>query len=193
MSFVFIFIYFLSIIFISTPSTIAQSTPCNGISISYVYNSGFQIPPTTTSSSDQPYSFKSTLTLTNAGSDRLNSWRVFVGFQNREILVSASNAVLADGTSLPANVSGGVVFGGFPVTDLKTAVETAGDFNQMQARIQLVGTLFGVSSPNASLPANMYLVNDGFLCSAPSSSGMCLDVSVCLPRSRGFKSRWRQI
>ncbi|KAJ0910440.1 hypothetical protein HanRHA438_Chr06g0252321 [Helianthus annuus] len=158
-----------SLTFISIPTTLSQPPTCNGISISYTHNSGFQIPPTVTNSGDQPYNFQSTLTLTNAAADRLNSWRVFIGFQHREVLVSASNAVLADGTSFPANVSGGAVFAGFPVTDLKTAVETAGDFNQMQARVQLVGTQFGVAPPNASLPANMYLVNDGFLCSTPSN------------------------
>ncbi|KAI3783213.1 hypothetical protein L2E82_13278 [Cichorium intybus] len=163
------FIILLFLAFVSIPATISQSPTCNGISISYVYSSGFQIPPTATNTSNQPYTFQSTLTLTNAGADRLKSWRVFVGFQHREFLVSSSNAVLADGTSLPANVTNGAVFAGFPVTDLKTAVETAGDWNQMQARIQLVGTQFGVAPPNVSLPSNMYLVNDGFLCSAPSS------------------------
>lgn len=165
------FIIFLFLAFISIPTTTSQSPTCNGISISYVYNSGFQIPPTATNTTNQPYTFQSTLTLTNAGVDRLKSWRVFVGFQNREFLVSSSNAVLADGTSLPANVTTGAVFAGFPATDLKTAVETAGDWNQMQARIQLVGTQFGVAPPNVSLPSNLYLVNDGFLCSAPSSPG----------------------
>nr|XP_043622826.1 COBRA-like protein 7 [Erigeron canadensis] len=164
-----VFIIFISLTLTLIPKAISQSPICNGISISYVHNSGFQIPPTVTNTADQPYSFASTLTLTNAAADRLKSWRVFVGFQHHEFLVSASNAVLADGTSLPANVTGGVVLAGFPVTDLKTAVETAGDFNQMQARIQLVGTQFGVPPPNASLPVNIYLVNDGFLCSAPSS------------------------
>ncbi|KAK1408931.1 hypothetical protein QVD17_41093 [Tagetes erecta] len=168
MTIVFIFFFFTSLI--SIPTTISQSQTCNGISISYTYNSGFQIPPAAATAADQPYNFQSTLTLTNAGSNRLNSWRVFVGFQHREVLVSATNAVLVDGASFPVNVTGGAVFSGFPVTDLKTAVETAGDFNQMQARIQLVGTQFGVAPPNVSLPVNMYLVNDGFLCSAPSST-----------------------
>lgn len=167
MTIVFIFFIFTSLI--SIPKTISQSQTCNGISISYTYNSGFQIPPTAAIAADQPYNFQSTLTLTNAGSTRLNSWRVFVGFQHREVLVSASNAVLVDGDSFPANVTGGAEFSGFPVTDLKTAVETAGDFNQIQARIQLVGTQFGVAPPNVSLPVNMYLVNDGVLCSAPSN------------------------
>ncbi|KAJ9547600.1 hypothetical protein OSB04_020143 [Centaurea solstitialis] len=162
-------IAFIVLLFsISIPKTLSQSPTCNGISISYVYNSGFQIPPTLPAN-NQPYNFQSTITLTNAAADRLKSWRLFVAFQHREFLVSSSNAVLADGTSLPANVTGGAVFAGFPVTDLKTAVETAGDFNQMQARIQLVGTQFGSAPPNFPLPSNMYLVNDGFVCSNPST------------------------
>ncbi|XP_024968596.1 COBRA-like protein 7 [Cynara cardunculus var. scolymus] len=39
----------------------------------------------------------------------------------------------------------------------------------MQARIQLVGTQFGSAPPNIPLPSTMYLVNDGFLCSDPST------------------------
>ncbi|XP_071687041.1 COBRA-like protein 7 [Rutidosis leptorrhynchoides] len=168
---------FLTTLISLLPKAISQSPTCNGISISYVYNSGFQIPPNTTQTTDQPYNFQSTLVLTNGAAERLKSWRVFVGFKNREFLVSASNAVLADGTSLPANVTGGVVLAGFPVTDLMTAVETAGDFNQMQARIQLVGTEFGVPPSNISLPANVYLVNDGYLCSTPFSPGN--ETQVC--------------
>ncbi|KAI3773179.1 hypothetical protein L6452_04383 [Arctium lappa] len=162
-------IAFIVLLFsISIPTTLSQSPTCNGISISYLYNSGFQIPPVTIPA-DQPYNFQSTLTLTNAAQHRLNSWRLFVAFRHREFLVSASNAVLDDGTSLPANVTGGATFAGFPVTDLKTAVETAGDFNQMQARVQLVGTQFGSAAPNVPLPSTMYLVNEGFLCSDPST------------------------
>nr|GEW47070.1 COBRA-like protein 7 [Tanacetum cinerariifolium] len=167
-----VFTIFILSTFISLPKTISQTQPCNAISLSYVYNSGFQIPPASATPPDQAYNFQSTLTLTNAGTGRLNSWRVFVGFQHREILVSASNAVVVgDGVSFPVNVSGGggVVLAGFPVSDLKSGIETAGDFNQMQARVQLVGTQFGVAPPGVPLPASLYLVNDGYLCSTPSS------------------------
>ncbi|GJV50030.1 COBRA-like protein 7 [Tanacetum coccineum] len=167
-----VFTIFILSTFISLPKTISQTQPCNAISLSYVYNSGFQIPPASATPPDQAYNFQSTLTLTNAGTGRLNSWRVFVGFQHREILVSASNAVVVgDGVSFPVNVSGGggVVLAGFPVSDLKSGIETAGDFNQMQARVQFVGTQFGVAPPGVPLPASLYLVNDGYLCSNPSS------------------------
>ncbi|KAM7486917.1 hypothetical protein LguiA_002926 [Lonicera macranthoides] len=63
--------------------------------------------------------FESSLTILNNGLDELKSFRVFVGFQHDELLVSASNAVLADGTSLPALVGNGTLFAGYPSTDLR--------------------------------------------------------------------------
>lgn len=92
-------------------------------------------------------------------------------FQNDEFLVSASNAVLADGTSLPANVGNGTVFSGFPMSDLKTAIETAGDLTQMQVQVQLLGTQFGVAAPDVPLPKNIQLANDGFICPKASMQG----------------------
>jgi len=76
-------------------------------------------------------------------------------------LVSSSNAVLEDGTTLPAAVGNGTVFAGFPQTDLNTAVEMAGDLKQMQAQISLVGTVFGVALPDVPLPSSIKLANDG--------------------------------
>lgn len=100
------------------------------------------------------------------------NWRVFVGFEHGELLVSATNAVLADGAFLPANVSGGAVFSGSSATDLKTAIETAGDLNQMQAVVELVGTEFGVAPQNASLPGHITLANDGYSCRNLSTQGI---------------------
>lgn len=94
-----------------------------------------------------------------------------MGFRNDEYLVSASNAVLADGTSLPANVGNGTVFAGYPMTDLKTAIETAGDLNQIQVQVKLLGTQFGVAAPSVPLPETIHLANDGFLCPKPSLQG----------------------
>lgn len=107
----------------------------------------------------------------NNGLDELKSWKVFVGFQHDEFLVSASDAVLADGTTLPAAVGNGTVFAGYPMTDLKTAVETAGDLTQMQAQIDLVGTVFGVKPPNVPLPSSINLANDGFICGKAIGQG----------------------
>ncbi|KAK9281174.1 hypothetical protein L1049_004069 [Liquidambar formosana] len=170
---------------ISQPQTQAPPSPppplppppgvgsCNGIFLSYVYNLGYPVPPTLLPSDPlhQPYRFQSTVTILNNGLQELKSWKVFVGFQHNEFLVSASNAVLADGTSLPANVSNGTVFAGFPATDLKTAVETAGDWNQMSIQIQLVGTQFGVGAPDVPMPSTITLANDGYLCPPPTQQG----------------------
>lgn len=94
-----------------------------------------------------------------------------MGFQHGEFLASADRAVLADGTLLPADVSNGTVFAGMlPDTDLKSAIQTGGDFTNMQARVELLGTQFGVASPNFSLPNNITLVNDGYSCSSFNTS-----------------------
>lgn len=85
--------------------------------------------------------------------------------------------MLADGTTLPALVGNGTVFAGYPSTDLKTAVETAGDVNQMSAQIDLVGTVFGVGAPRVPMPSNVSIVNEGFLCSRPTMQGMLIIIS----------------
>ena len=100
-----------------------------------------------------------------------------MGFQHDEFLVSASGAVLADGNSVPGNVGNGTVFAGFPMTDLKTAIETAGDFTQMQVQVKLVGTQFGVAPPNSPMPTNISLANDGYLCPRPTLLGTSLSLS----------------
>lgn len=163
-------IVFLALILVSTtPFTDAQS--CNGILISYAYGGGVRLPPNVTDPKKQPYRFESTLSVLNNGLDELKSWKVFVGFQHDEFLVSASGAVIFDGTSLPAAVGNGTVFAGYPMTDLKTAIETAGDLTQMEAQIELVGTVFGVAPPSVPLPSSIKLANDGFICRQAAGQG----------------------
>ncbi|KAL8527285.1 hypothetical protein ACS0TY_005238 [Phlomoides rotata] len=159
-------------------TTFSQSPPCNGILITYNYTAGFQIPPV--DPVNQPYRFESRLTILNNGPIELKDWRVFVGFKHGELLVSATNAVLADGAALPVNVSGGAVLSGSPVTDLKTAIETAGNVNQMRAVVDLVGTEFG--EPNIPLPDNITLANDGYLCRNSTAQGNNMSV-CCIPNS----------
>ncbi|KAL2338983.1 hypothetical protein Fmac_013429 [Flemingia macrophylla] len=175
----------LAIFLLTTPFTAAQS--CNGIQLSYSYTGGERLPPNVSDSTKQPYRFESTLTVLNNGLDELKSWKVFVGFDHDEFLVSASNGVLADGTSLPAAVGNGTVFAGYPMTDLKTAVETAGDLTQMQAQINLVGTVFGVAPPSVPMPASIKLANDGFICRNPTTQGKNAS-SVCCTRDPKFKT-----
>ncbi|KAK4776960.1 hypothetical protein SAY86_005648 [Trapa natans] len=154
--FIFIFVVFALIGISASQST----TVCNGILVTYTYIGGRQLPPNDTS--NQPYRFESNLTVLNNGLEELKSWKVFIGFQHDELLVSLSNAVLDDGSTLPAKVGNGTTVAGFPDGDLETAVETAGDIDQMRAVVNLVGTLF--KAPNISLPANISLVNPGYSC-----------------------------
>lgn len=86
-------------------------------------------------------------------------------------MVSASNAVLADGSSLPAFVGNGTVLAGFPETDLKSAIETAGDWSQMGIQINLVGTKFGGDATVPPMPLTIYLANDGYNCPPPTKEG----------------------
>lgn len=169
-------IFAIFLVFCYLPTSLAQSPPppCNdGVFITYVHNTTELIAPflVPANRSDQPYRFAATLTVLNNGRQELKDWRVFVGFEHGELLVSATNAVLADGDFLPANVSGGAVFAGSSVTDLKTAIATAGDIEQMRAVAGLVGTEFGVAPPNASLPGNITLANDGYVCQNLPSLG----------------------
>lgn len=159
---------------VSQTNTTAQapapaSTTCNGIFLSYQYDGGSQLKPT--NPTHQAYRFESTLTVQNDGADELKSWKVFVGFQHEEFLVSASNAVLVDGSTLPAAVGNGTVFAGYPMTDLKTAIETAGDSTQTTVQVKLVGVQFGVGLKDVPLPSNISLANDGFVCPRSTTEG----------------------
>lgn len=179
---------FLLLIFAATPPCLSQTdgpspSPapvadvCNGVLLTYLYAGGTQLPPD--DPAHQAYRFQSVLTVTNNGVDELKSWRAFVGFQNDELLVSASGAVLADGSSLPATVgNNGTVLAGFPSTDLQTAIQTAGDLTQMQAQVMLVGTQFGMKPPSVPMPANISLANDGFVCPEPTLQGVSL-IPIC--------------
>lgn len=153
-----------------SPSTGADS--CNGVYLSYTYSGGRQLMPNLTSDlSRQPYRFESDLTVLNNGLVDLKSWKVFVGFKHGEYLVSASNAVLSDGNTIPGSVENGTFFSGYPMTDLKTAVETAGDLTQTEVQVHLVGTQFGVAPPGIPLPSNVTLANDGWICPTASANG----------------------
>lgn len=171
-----------------SPAPSPDSDTCNGIFLSYAYTNGERIPPILNRNpTAQPYRFESTLTVLNNGLDELKSWQVFVGFQHNELLVSASNAVLVDGTIFPADVGNGTVFAGFPSTDLKTAIDTAGDLTQMAVQVNLVGTQFGVASPRIPMPVNISLVNDGFACPQPTMKGTRL-MEVCCIKDDNLKT-----
>ncbi|KAJ8766858.1 hypothetical protein K2173_009189 [Erythroxylum novogranatense] len=183
------------LLLVSLPCSIAQSpsssdapapaaTQCNGIFLSYQFNGGSQLMPT--APKRQAYRFESTLSLQNNGVDELNSWKAFVGFKHDELLVSASNAILADGSTFPAKVGNGTVFAGYPMTDLKTPIETAGDSTQTSVQVKIVGTEFGVPLKSVPLPENISLANDGFVCPQPTTDGSLM--YVCCTRDANFKS-----
>ncbi|XP_051127679.1 COBRA-like protein 7 [Andrographis paniculata] len=164
------------------------SDACNGIFLSYTYSTGKAVPPILKSDpSRQAYRFESAFSIVNNDRDELKSWRVFVGFQHDEYLVSASNAVLADGTSIPGGVGNGSVFAGYPNPDLKTGIETAGDLTQMSVQVKLVGTQFGVAPPQSPMPANISLANDGWVCPKPAMKGNST-MEVCCIRDPKFKT-----
>ncbi|CAI9267812.1 unnamed protein product [Lactuca saligna] len=161
------------------PSPPPASDSCNGVYLSYTFTSGSKLTPNRTS--NQPYRFESTLRVLNNADEELKSWRVFVGFQHDEYLVSASNAIIADGSAtFPGPVGNGTVFAGFPSADLKTAIETAGDVNQMSVEVDFLGTQFGVDSPAVPMPSNISLVNDGFVCPRPSMQGTRVMQVCCI-------------
>ncbi|KAL3626568.1 COBRA-like protein 7 [Castilleja foliolosa] len=163
------------------------SDSCNGIFLSYTYTGGRAVPPILRSDpTRQAYRFESTLSILNNDLDELKSWRVFVGFQHEEYLVSASNAVLADGNSFPGSVANGTVFAGFPNMDLRTGIETAGDSTQMGVRVEMVGTQFGVGPRGVPMPANISLVNDGWICPAPIFQGN-QTMNVCCTKDPNFR------
>ncbi|KAF9604305.1 hypothetical protein IFM89_005631 [Coptis chinensis] len=163
------------------------SDACNGIFLNYTYTQGKRLPPRFTDKSQQPYSFQSTAIILNHDLNELQSWQFKVGFQYNEYLVSASNAVIVNGSNgIPGNVTQDTVFAGFPVTDLKSAVETAGDENQMSVEINFLGTQYGVADPDVPMPTSISLVNDGYICRKPTLTAKNL-MEVCCDRDPNFK------
>ncbi|KAK4477824.1 hypothetical protein RD792_017087 [Penstemon davidsonii] len=170
------------------PAPSPTSDDCNGIFLSYTHTFGRMVPPVLDSDpTRQPYRFESSLFILNNDLEELKSWRVWVGFQHDEYLVSASNALLADGGEIPGNVGNGSVFAGFPNPDLKTGIETAGDLTQMSVRVDFVGTQFGIEPPGVPMPKNVSLVNDGWVCPRPTMQGNST-MQVCCTKDPNFKS-----
>ncbi|KAL6562162.1 hypothetical protein OROGR_003169 [Orobanche gracilis] len=159
-------------------STVTPATPpeeieqCNGIFVSYTFQGREKEYPLVKNVSAQAWSFQATATVLNTGSEELKSWQVFIGFQHRELLVSAEGAVVVDGDGFPIRVgNNGTILAGYPQADLKTAIDTAADYNQMQVRVNLRGTQFGVSAKATPMPRTIRLVNYGYKCPAPTRKG----------------------
>lgn len=112
----------------------------------------------------------------NSGTEELKSWKVFIGFQHNEILVSVDGAQVVDADDFPIRVGkNGTTITGYPNTDLKTAIETAADFTQIQANVDITGTQFGMKT-GTPMPKTIHLANDGFKC--PAAKRQCEHISL---------------
>jgi hypothetical protein len=144
---------------------------CNGIFLTYSFTSREKEYPKVKNASAQAWAFKSLATIINTGEHELKGWQMFVGFQHKEILVSASGAIVVDGDDFPVAVGNGTIFAGNPQVDLKTAIETAGDFTQISAQIEITGSVFGIKPPGVPMPKNIKLVNAGYKCPKATLKG----------------------
>lgn len=114
----------------------------------------------------------------NGGTEELKSWQVFIGFQHKEILVSVGGAQVVGADDLPISVGKtGATLIGYPNTDLKTAIETAGDFTQIQANVDITGTQFGMKT-GTPMPKTIRLDNVGFKC--PAAKKQCEHMPILL-------------
>ncbi|WOH11746.1 hypothetical protein DCAR_0831237 [Daucus carota subsp. sativus] len=145
-----------------------QAASCNGIFISYQFVSRKKEYPHLKNATAQPWAFKSTATVLNTGTTEMKEWKLFIKFQHKEILVSASGASVEDADDMPADVSNGTTLTGSGQSVLKTSIDTAGDLTQIQAEMKLVGTQFGVRPPGVPMPKTIKLQNDGYKCPAPN-------------------------
>lgn len=137
---------------------------CNGIFLTYSFTSRTKAFPHLKNASAQAWAFSSIATITNTGEEELKGWQMHVGFQHQEILVSANGGVIVDGDDFPVAVGNGTTFAGSANADLKTSIETAADFTQISAQIEITGTQFGVKPPGVPMPKDISLVNDGWKC-----------------------------
>lgn len=149
----------------------AAQDRCIGVFLTYTFISRTKEYPHVKNASAQSYAFKSTAAVLNTMTTDLPAWNMFIGFQHHEILVSASGAVITDGTDFPVNVENGTSLSGFPQTDLMNAIDTAGDLSQIRVEMHFTGTQFGVKPPGTPMPRTIKLLNDGYKCPAPTKKG----------------------
>ncbi|XP_073126976.1 COBRA-like protein 10 [Henckelia pumila] len=172
-----------------TPETPpAEQENCDGIFVSYTFMGREKEYPFVKNVSAQAWSFNAMLSVLNAGARELKSWKVFVGFQYRELLVSADGAVVVDGEGYPVRVgNNGTTFAGYPQADLKTAIETANDYGQMMVEVNLKGTQFGLGTKGTPMPRKLKLVNEGYKCPAATRKGSYMH--VCCKRDPKYKDK----
>lgn len=149
---------------VAPPPPDRELDSCDGIFLTYTLQERVKEYPHVKNVSKQAWAFKAEASLMNVGDEELKGWKIYIGFQHREILVSADGAVPIDADDFPAAVGNGTTLAGNPVTDLKTAIDTANDFNQMAVRVKMSGTQFGLGASGKPMPKTIKLVNDGFKC-----------------------------
>ncbi|KAG8386166.1 hypothetical protein BUALT_Bualt03G0120800 [Buddleja alternifolia] len=175
-----------------TPATPATPPPeierCDGIFVSYVFQGREKEYPFVKNVSAQAWSFKATATVLNTGDKELKSWKIYVGFQHNELLVSTDGAVVVDGDGFPVRVGkNGTTLAGFPQSDLKTAIDTAADLTQMQVEVGIKGTQFGVADKGTPMPKTIKLVNDGYKCPASTPKGSYM--YTCCKKDPKYKEK----
>ncbi|MCO5592666.1 hypothetical protein L7F22_046669 [Adiantum nelumboides] len=154
----------------------AVAETCNsGVGILYTFQSVEESYPTMESLADQPYAFTSNLQIFNAGEEDLKGWTIFVGYVNKEVLVDAGGALLADGSTFPVNASQGITLTSSGT--LKTGIETAMDTTQMGASFILTGTEFGQNE--TSLPNNITLLDPNYDCGVPITNVTSKTIRTC--------------
>lgn len=142
---------------------------CNGVYISYDLLNRRKEFPRLKNVTAQAWAFNSTAAILNTSKDVIKAWKLYIGFQHDEILVSTSGGTLFDATDFPASVGNGTTLVGSSLPDLDNSINTAGDLTQIQVLIQLLGTQFGVKPPSVPMPKTIKLVNDGYKCPQPST------------------------
>lgn len=149
-----------------------QQEMCNGIFLTYDFSSKEKLYPHLKNASAQPWSFMATASLVNMGLYEVKGWKMYIGFQHGESIVSVDGATIFDTDGPPYKVGkNGTYIVGNPKMDLKTAVDTAGDYEAMQTIVNFKGTVFGGKQLSKPMPKTIKLINDGFKCPAATKKG----------------------
>ncbi|CAI8587263.1 unnamed protein product [Vicia faba] len=160
---------------------------CDGVFISYQLLDRRKEFPHVKNVTAQSWAFNATANVLNTGKDVLRSWKLFIGFQHDEILVSADGGIPFEAGELPAAVGNGTTLVGSNLPDLETSINTANDLDQIQALIKISGTQFGVKPPGLPMPKNIKLDNDGYRCPRPTTKKRIMQ--ACCKRDPKYKKK----
>lgn len=175
--FLFLLLLLLPSIASAQSNTFADITDtCNsGVGILYSFQSAQRSYPFVKTLADQAFAFTANLQIFNAGEEDLQGWNIFIGYVNKEILVDAGGALVADGATFPYNASQGIMLTSSGI--LKTGIETAMDISQMGATYILKGTEFGQNE--TSLPTNITLLDSNYKCGNPVINATSKTIRTC--------------